>query len=48
LISNTERHRGVLQHYYRLDDTKKVAMHYLLHPLKLTVHYLAEVVTTVF
>jgi len=37
-----------LQHYYRLDDTKKVAMHYLLHPLKLTVHYLAEVVTTVF
>lgn len=37
-----------LQHYYRLDDTKKVAMHYLLHPLKLTYHYLAEVVTTVF
>jgi len=37
-----------LQHYYQLDDTKKVAMHYLLHPLKLMVHYLAEVVTTLF
>jgi hypothetical protein len=37
-----------LQHYYGLDDTKKVAMHYLLHPLKLMVHYLAEVVTTLF
>lgn len=36
-----------LQHYYRLDDTKKAAMHYLLHPLKLTYHYLAEVVTAV-
>jgi hypothetical protein len=37
-----------LQHYYGLDDAKKVAMHYLLHPLKLTYHYLAEVVTVVF
>ena len=37
-----------LQHYYRLNDTKEVAMHYLLHPLKLTYHYLAEVMTAVF
>ena len=36
-----------LQHYYRLDDTKKAAMYYLLHPLKLTYHYLAEVMTAV-
>lgn len=33
-----------LRAYYRLADTRPVAPHYLLHPLKLLVHYLAEVV----
>jgi hypothetical protein len=36
-----------LRDYYRLSDTQNIAVHYLLHPLKLMVHYLAEVVTTV-
>jgi hypothetical protein len=37
-----------LRDYYRLSDAQNIAVHYLLHPLKLTYHYLAEVVTTVF
>jgi hypothetical protein len=37
-----------LQDYYQLSDTPKIAVHYLLHPLKLTYHYLVEVATIVF
>jgi hypothetical protein len=37
-----------LQDYYQLSDTPKIAVHYLLHPLKLTYHYLVEVATAVF
>jgi hypothetical protein len=40
--------RTWLRDYYKLGDTSRVAVHYLLHPLKLTYHYLAEVVTVVF
>jgi predicted nucleotidyltransferase len=40
--------RTWLRDYYRLSDAQNIAVHYLLHPLKLMVHYLAEVVTTVF
>ncbi len=36
-----------LRAYYQLGDTRPVAPHYLLHPLKLATHYLAEVVSTV-
>jgi hypothetical protein len=32
-----------LRAYYRIADARPVAPHYLLHPLKLLVHYLAEV-----
>jgi len=35
--------RAWLRHYYRLGDTQTVTIHYLLHPLKLLYHYLAEV-----
>jgi Uncharacterised nucleotidyltransferase len=34
-----------LRYYYHLDKTQGVPLHYLLHPLKLMCHYLAEVVT---
>jgi len=37
-----------LRDYYKLSHTPRIAMHYLLHPLKLTYHYLAEVVTAIF
>jgi hypothetical protein len=40
--------RTWLRDYYKLSDTPRIATHYLLHPLKLTYHYLAEVVTAVF
>ena len=40
--------RGWLRDYYKLSHTPRIAVHYLLHPLKLMYHYLAEVVTTVF
>jgi len=39
--------RTWLRDYYNLSDTPKIAVHYLLHPLKLMYHYLAEAVTTV-
>lgn len=35
--------REWLQHYYGLDDPQQVNRHYLLHPLKLIYHYLAEI-----
>ena len=34
-----------LRYYYRLNDAEGVALHYLLHPLKLIYHYLTEVAT---
>jgi len=37
-----------MRDYYKLSDTPRIAMHYLLHPLKLTYRYLAEVVTAIF
>jgi hypothetical protein len=40
--------RTWLRDYYKLSDTPRIAMHYLLHPLKLTYRYLAEVVTAIF
>jgi predicted nucleotidyltransferase len=40
--------RTWLRDYYKLGHTSRITMHYLLHPLKLTYRYLAEVVTTVF
>jgi hypothetical protein len=40
--------RGWLRDYYKLSHTSRIVVHYLLHPLKLMYHYLAEVVTTVF
>jgi hypothetical protein len=33
-----------LRYYYRVPDGASVGVHYLLHPLKLAYHYLAEVV----
>ncbi len=33
-----------LRYYYHLNETQGVALHYLLHPLKLIWHYLAEIV----
>ncbi|OGO04186.1 MAG: hypothetical protein A2Y73_05215 [Chloroflexi bacterium RBG_13_56_8] len=35
--------REWLRYYYGLDDTSNLAIHYLLHPLKLMWHYLAEI-----
>jgi len=32
-----------LRYYYGLDGTSSVAVHYLLHPLKLAYHYLTEI-----
>lgn len=40
--------REWLRHYYGLSDTQNVAAHYVLHPLKLGVHYLTELVTQIF
>jgi hypothetical protein len=37
-----------LRYYYRLGYGQRIAVHYLIHPLKLAYHYLAEVVATVF
>ncbi len=37
-----------LRYYYQLDDNQNVAIHYLLHPLKLMYHYLDEVMVTLF
>ncbi len=31
-----------LRHYYHLGDSEWIGMHYLLHPLKLIYHYMAE------
>ncbi len=39
---------GWLRDYYKLSHTPRIAVHYLLHPLKLMYHYLSEVVTIVF
>jgi hypothetical protein len=40
--------RAWLRYYYHLDDAQPIAPHYLLHPLKLTCHYLAEIGVTVW
>jgi hypothetical protein len=34
--------RDWLQHYYELDTPSQVSLHYVLHPLKLSYHYLVE------
>jgi hypothetical protein len=35
---------GWLRHYYNLGNTEPVVIHYIMHPLKLLYHYLAEIV----
>jgi hypothetical protein len=39
--------REWLRYYYHLGDTQNVTVHYMLHPLKLTYHYLEEIMKNV-
>lgn len=39
--------RAWLRYYYHLDDRAPLALHYLLHPIKLLWHYLAELAAIV-
>ena len=39
--------RDWMRHHYRLSDSQNLAVHYLLHPLKLAFHYFTEIVAVV-